>query len=133
MIGETGRSAREHIRHSDMVVKASAVSKKLYRVYNNINTIKKICKTCDLDFRKPRRNVHNLMTTSLNNVSDSHTVLQVIASLGGAYGGRSDGTRASRVYFPCYADDTLIEERFVFVVPDGVDMTIIDGIYQPCA
>ena len=132
LIGETGRSAREHIRHSDMVVKASAVSKKLYRVYDDINIIKKICEMCDLNFRRPKRNNHNLMVTSLNNVSDSHTVLQVIASLGGAYGGRSDGTRASRVYFPCYADDTLIEERFVFVVPDGVDMSNIDNIYPRC-
>jgi hypothetical protein len=129
LIGETRRSAREHIKHSDILIKAQSVPQKLYRIYDDINIIKKLCEMFNLRFIQPKINTHNLMITSLNNVSASHTVLQVIASLCGAYGGKSDGNRSSRVYFPCYANDTLIDERFVFVVPDGVNMKVIDETY----
>lgn len=95
------------------------VDKDRYRVYDNEQTVKKVCKILKYEYRTTKENSQGFKETSLNRKKEVVSLSMAISKIPSAYATHGE-VITWRTYFPCYIDvvdkETL---RYVVIIrPD---------------
>jgi hypothetical protein len=109
------------------------VDENRYRVYDNEEVVKNVCKILGYDYRPTKNNSDGFKETSLNRKKEVVSLTSAISKVPSAYGKNGEIT-TWRTYFPCYTDtndNTTL--RFVVIIRPDTDIdkvkNEIDAIY----
>lgn len=137
-MGEEGQAAIENIRpvkEKKSKKKATAAGPAIdtYRIYDNEENVKKVCKLLDYRYQSKASNANGFKETSLNGPKTVASLSSAIEKVRGGYGG---GKNAFRVCYPCYQDITdNTTLRFVVIIRPNTDINKlkneVDTIYPP--
>jgi hypothetical protein len=108
-----------------------------YRVYNNEDVVKIVCKILGYKYSATKNNSEGFKETSLNRKKEVVSLTEAIAKVPTAYG-TYKGVTTWRVCYPCYVDKTDKNTlRFVVIIRPDTDiikfMNEIDTLYEPLA
>jgi hypothetical protein len=99
-----------------------------YRVYDDENIAKEVCKVLGYDFRPIKNNSEGFKETSLNSKKEVVSLTKAISKVPTAYG-TNKGTITWRTYYPCYENITKKETlRFVVIIRPGTDINKVNEI-----
>ena len=106
-----------------------------YRVYDNEEVVKKVCKSLGYLYITTKSNETGFKETSLNTKKAVVSLSSAIEKVPTAYG-TNGGVKTYRTYYPCYldiADNTTL--RFVVIIRPTTDIdklkNEVDTIYPP--
>jgi len=104
-----------------------------YRIYDDENVLKKVCKILRYRYIAVENNSEGFKETSLNRKTEVASLKDAISKVPTAYGG---GKNAIRTFYPCYVDITNNETlRFVLIIRPETDINKVknevDTIYPP--
>jgi len=146
-MGEEGQAAIDNIRPVKEKKEKSKVQPNItsttprleidtYRIYDNEEIVKKVCKFLDYGYQTTRLNDNGFKETSLNAKKAVVSLSSAIEKVRGGYGGGKSSKMAFRTYYPCYVDTTdNTTLRFVVIIRPTTDInklkTDVDTIYPP--
>jgi hypothetical protein len=118
----------EYINHNE-----NKVNEDTYRIYDNEDIVKKVCKILGYDYRTTKNNLEGFKETSLNRKKEVVSLTNAISKVPTAYG-TNNGVKTWRTYYPCYVDITNNETlRFVVIIRPETDINKvkneIDNVY----
>jgi hypothetical protein len=123
-MGKVGKSAIENIRKvKTRVVKTkdNKVDINLYRIYDNEDTVKSVCKLLGYTYKPTKNNEEGFKETSLNKKAKVVSLQEAVKKVPTAYG-TNKGEKTWRICYPCYVDKTDASTlRFVVILRPGTD------------
>jgi len=115
------------------VVEDEKVDINLYRIYDNEQTVRDVCRKLGYQYISTNDNADGFKETSLNNKTSVVSIQDAIKKVPTAYG-TNRGVRTYRTYYPCYIDITdNTSLRFIVIIRPGTDITKVaecDAIYS---
>lgn len=93
-----------------------------YRIYDNEDILKNVCRILDYDYRPTKNNSDGFKETSLNRKKEVVSLTNAISKVHTAYG-TNNGVKTWRTYYPCYVDINNNETlRFVLIIRPDTDI-----------
>jgi hypothetical protein len=117
------------------ITAAPIVNIDTYRIYDNEEIVKEVCKLLNYVYRTTTTNENGFKETSLNTKKAVVSLSSAIEKVPTAYG-TNNGVKTYRTCYPCYLDITdNTTLRFVVIIRPGTDVNKvkneIDTIYPP--
>lgn len=103
------------------VVKDEEVDINLYRIYDNEDIVREVCKILGYHYVPTEVNADGFKETSLNRKTCVVSLLDAVKKVPTAYG-TNKGVKTYRTYYPCYVDiKDKSSLRFVVIIRPGTD------------
>ena len=112
----------ENIEIQEVLEQEQEEDKINYRIYDNEQTVKEVCKILGYEYRKTKDNANGFKETSLNDKKAVKSLESAISKVSSAYANHGE-IITWRTYFPCYVNcqdaSTL---RFVVIIRPETDI-----------
>ena len=113
--------AKQEVAKTDVPKPEASAAIKMYRIYDNEEVVKKVCKHLDYTYRKTDENANGFKETSLNTKRSVVSLEEAVKKVTVGYG-TNNGERTFRTYYPCYVNTTdSTTLRFVVIIRPVVD------------